>query len=167
MRMPHLDFIYRIVCDMDPGVSEIRNVDNTGVARLVLPILGGSVKGPRIEGKIVERSGADWAERLNPDKVFAKLHARYTLQTSDGVFILVSAQGIYRSGPGQTEKLAPTVSQDQVEYFTHIKFEAPGGSPYDWMNAVLALGVMTMFEGRPVIDCYRLTNFPGKPAEKL
>ncbi|KAF0318177.1 hypothetical protein GQ607_014545 [Colletotrichum asianum] len=167
MRMPHLDFIYRIVCDMDPSVSEIRNVDNTGTTRLVLPILSGSVKGPRIEGKIVERSGADWAEQVSPGKVFSRLNARYTLQTNDGVFILVNAHGIYRSGPGQTEKLTPTASQDDVEYFTHITFEAPGGSPYDWMNGVFAIGVMTMFEGKPIIDCYRLTNFPGKPAEKL
>ncbi|UQC90402.1 uncharacterized protein CLUP02_15932 [Colletotrichum lupini] len=156
MRMPHLDFIYRIVCDMDPNVSEIANVDNTGVTRLVLPILSGSVKGPRITGKIVERSGADWAERIRPDK------------TDDGVFILVNAQGVFRTGPGRTDKSPrSSISQDDVEYFTHIRFEAPGGSPYDWMNAVVALGVMTMFEGRPIIDCYRLTNFPGVLAEKL
>ncbi|TDZ36596.1 hypothetical protein C8035_v005094 [Colletotrichum spinosum] len=167
MRLPHLDFIYRIVCDMDPSVSEIRNVDNTGVTRLVLPILSGSVRGPRIEATIVERSGADWAEQVTPGKVFARLNARYTLKTNDGVFILVNAHGIYRSGPGQAETLTPTVSQDQVEYFTHINFEAPGGSPYDWMNGVFALGAMTMSEGRPIIDCYRLTNFPGVPAAKL
>ncbi|OHF00183.1 hypothetical protein CORC01_04591 [Colletotrichum orchidophilum] len=167
MRMPHLDFIYRIVCDMDPNVSEIANIDNTGVTRLVLPILSGSVKGPRVAGKIVERSGADWAERISPDKLFTRLHARYTLQTDDNVFILVNAQGVFRTGPGQPEKLPRSVSQDDVEYFTHIRFEAPGGSPYDWMNAVVAIGVMTMFEGRPIIDCYRLTNFPGIAAEKL
>lgn len=57
-----------------------------------------------------------------------------------------------------------TVSQDEVEYFTHLKFEAPGKSPYDWMNGIVALGVMSMWEGKPVIDCYRLTNFPGEPA---
>ncbi|KAL0934651.1 uncharacterized protein CTRU02_211450 [Colletotrichum truncatum] len=167
MRLPHLDFIYRIVCDMDPDVSEIRNVNNTGVTRLVLPILRGSVEGPRIKGSIVERSGADWAEQVSPGKVFSRLSARYTLKTNDGVHILVNAHGIYRSGPGQTEKMSSTVSQDEVEYFTHINFEAPGGSLYDWMNGILAVGVMTMFEGRPVIDCYRLTNFPGKPAERL
>ncbi|KAK1498431.1 hypothetical protein CCUS01_12788 [Colletotrichum cuscutae] len=168
MRMPHLDFIYRIVCDMDPNESEIANVDNTGVTRLVLPILSGSVKGPRITGKIVERSGADWAERIRPDKEFSRLHAMYTLQTDDGVFILVNAQGVFRTGPGRTDKPPrSSISQDDVEYFTHIRFEAPGGSPYDWMNAVVALGVMTMFEGRPIIDCYRLTNFPGVAAEKL
>lgn len=69
MRMPHLDFIYRIVCDMDSNISEIHNVDKTDITRVVLPILSGSVKGPRIEGKIVERSGADWAERVGVDKV--------------------------------------------------------------------------------------------------
>ncbi|WYZ43291.1 hypothetical protein EsH8_VI_000990 [Colletotrichum jinshuiense] len=167
MRMPHLDFIYRIVCDMDSNISEIHNVDKTDITRVVLPILSGSVKGPRIEGKIVERSGADWAERVGVDKVFTRLHARYTLKTNDDIFILVDAEGIYRSGPGQKEKPPSTVSQDEVEYFTHIKFEAPGRSPYNWMNSVVAIGVMTMFEGRPVIDCYRLTNFPGTPAENL
>ncbi|CCF35300.1 hypothetical protein CH063_01279 [Colletotrichum higginsianum] len=169
MRRPHLDFVYRIVCDMDPGISEIPNVDNTSVTRVVLPIWGGSVRGPRIQGKIVERSGADWLERIHPDKVFARLNARYTLQTDDGVFILVSAHGIYNIGPGQPQTRSParTVSQNEVEYFTHIRFEAPGGSPYGWMNTIVAVGVMTMFEGKPVIDCYRLTNFPNKPAERL
>lgn len=70
MRMPHLDFVYRIVCDMDPTVSEIRNAGGTGSTRLVLPILRGTVRGPRIKGEIVERSGADWAERIRPDKVW-------------------------------------------------------------------------------------------------
>lgn len=54
-----------------------------------------------------------------------------------------------------------TITQDQAEYFTQITFEAPGESPYAWMNSVVAVGVMTMDAGRPIIDCYRLTNFPG------
>ncbi|KAF6802548.1 hypothetical protein CSOJ01_11511 [Colletotrichum sojae] len=167
MRTPHLDLVYRIICDIDPAVSEIRKAGGTGATRLVLPILKGVVRGPRIEGEIVERSGADWAEQVRPGKVFARLNARYTLRTSDDVYILVNAHGICRAGPGRPEKLAPTMSQDDVEYFTHITFEAPGDSAYDWMNGILAIGVMSMFEGRPVIDCYRLTNFPGRPAEKL
>lgn len=83
--------------------------------------------------------------------------------------ILVNAQGIYRSGPGVEDKVSEqdTVSQDEVEYFTHIRFEAPGQSKYGWMNGVVAIGVMTMWEGKPIIDCYRLTNFPGKIAANL
>lgn len=58
-------------------------------------------------------------------------------------------------------------SQDDVEYFTQIRLEAPGKSPYGWMNGIVAMGIMIMSEGRPVIDCYRLTNFPGVEAEDL
>lgn len=64
---------------------------------------------------------------------------------------------------GEGKASVRTITQDDAEYFTHITFEAAGGgSPYDWMNSVIAVGVMTMFEGKPVIDCYSLTNFPGK-----
>ncbi|KAK2035600.1 hypothetical protein LX32DRAFT_633353 [Colletotrichum zoysiae] len=167
MRMPHLDFVYRIVCDMDPSSYEISNVDSSSITRLVLPILGGSVKGPRIQGKIVERSGADWLQRTHAQKAFGRLNARYTLETDDGIFILVSAKGVFNTGPQQEVKPPRTVSQDDVEYFTHIRFEAPGNSHYSWMNAIVAVGVMAMFEGKPVIDCYRLTNFPNQPAAHL
>ncbi|KAM5354095.1 hypothetical protein ACJ41O_000745 [Fusarium nematophilum] len=155
MRMPHLEFVYRIVADMDKeGISSIPGVDSTSVTRLVLPIRGGSVNGPRIKGVIVERSGADWAEVINPDKAFTRLHAMYTLRTDDGVNILVKAQGVYRNGPGvgDQEVEKETVSQDEVEYFTHIRFEAPGDGPYGWMNGIVALGVMTMWKERYFYD---------------
>lgn len=110
-------------------------------------------------------------------KSATKLNARYTLRTDDGHLILVNAVGTVTAGPpppppppaggsdssggasgGRNEPVSMT--QDDVEYFTQITFEAPGGSPYDWMNSVVAVGVMAMFEGKPIIDCYRLTNFP-------
>ncbi|KAF4344548.1 hypothetical protein FBEOM_1516 [Fusarium beomiforme] len=152
MRRPYLELIYRIVAEMDKGgVTEIKGIDGTAKSRIVLPIQGGYVNGPQIKGVIVEKSGADWAEVINPNK------------------ILVKAQGIYRTGPGVEEQVGErdTVTQDEMEYFTHIKFEAPGDSSYGWLNGVVAIGVMTMSEGRPVIDCYRLTNFPGKRAANL
>ena len=36
---------------------------------MVLPIEGGTVHGPGIKGVIVHKSGADWAEVMNPKKV--------------------------------------------------------------------------------------------------
>lgn len=65
MRMPHLEFIYRIVADMDPNSSSIPNVHGTGLSRLILPIVGGTVHGPHITGEIVKNSGADWAQRVS------------------------------------------------------------------------------------------------------
>jgi uncharacterized protein DUF3237 len=81
----------------------------------------------------------------------------------------VHATGVFRQGPGVdlSRPIEPDALQDDVEYFTQIRLEAPGASPYGWMNGIVALGVMIMSKGRPVIDCYRLTNFPGIAAEKL
>ncbi|KAF5625929.1 hypothetical protein F25303_11240 [Fusarium sp. NRRL 25303] len=162
MRMPHLEFIYRIVAEMDKeGVTEIAGIDGTSKSRVVLPIQGGQVNGPQIKGIIVDKSGADWAEVINPNKV-------NTMQEKKKAYRRL-AQGIYRTGPGVEEQVGErdTVTQDEMEYFTHIKFEAPGDSSYGWLNSVVAIGVMIMSEGRPVIDCYRLTNFPGKKAANL
>lgn len=193
MRRPHLEFIYRIVAEMDPGASPIPNVHGSAVSRIVLPIAGGTVRGPQIKGEIVKNSGADWAQRIDSPKVGrqswirltrahgqvlilrrwqspTKLNARYTLKTDDGHFILVNAVGTVIGGPpveGKDAAWPPeqgkplTITQDQAEYFTQITFEAAGGSPYEWMNSVVAVGVMTMDQGKPIIDCYRLTNFPG------
>jgi uncharacterized protein DUF3237 len=69
MRRPHLEFVYRIVANMDPNISRIDNIDGTGLTRLILPIKDGLVEGPQIKGVIVENSGADWAEVPDPDKV--------------------------------------------------------------------------------------------------
>ncbi|KAI3401531.1 hypothetical protein diail_10132 [Diaporthe ilicicola] len=68
LRMPHLEFIYRIVAEMDPGASPIPNVQGTAVSRIVLPIAGGTVRGPQIKGEIVKNSGADWAQRVDSPK---------------------------------------------------------------------------------------------------
>lgn len=101
-------------------------------------------------------------------QLLTKLNARYTLKTDDGHFILVNAVGTVTHGPDRNaqprpEKGAPVaMNQDDFEYFTHITFEAGGDSPYKWLNSVVAVGVMVMVEGKPVIDCYRLTNFPGR-----
>lgn len=66
MRTPHLEFLYRIVAHMGPGpLSVIPNVHGTGITRLVLPIAGGTVRGPRVRGEIVRDSGADWAQRID------------------------------------------------------------------------------------------------------
>ena len=68
MTLPHLDFIYRIVCEMDPGTTTIAGVQTAGVDRLVLPIASGVVRGPRVNGIVVPNSGADWAQLVHGEK---------------------------------------------------------------------------------------------------
>ena len=57
--------------------------------------------------------------------------------------------------------------QDDVEYFTSITFEAAGDGPYNWMNGIVTVGVLQSVGGAAVIDCWRLTNFPGQEVEDV
>ncbi|KAK7720788.1 hypothetical protein SLS57_005326 [Botryosphaeria dothidea] len=169
MRLPHLEHVYRLVADMLPAGYEIPNIKGTGESRSVVHIAGGTVTGPRIKGKVLENSGADWAVRVRSKRIFYHLDARYAMLTDDGHHILVNAKGVFRLGPGvpDTGEEEPTCSQDEAEYFSHLTYEAPGDSPYSWLNGIVAIGVMTIWENKVVIDSYRLTNFPGKEAEGL
>ncbi|KAH7401388.1 hypothetical protein BKA66DRAFT_405119 [Pyrenochaeta sp. MPI-SDFR-AT-0127] len=166
MRLPHLEHEYRLIADMGDEY-EIPKIHGTGLSRSVSTIAGGTIEGPRIKGKVLDNSGADWATRVHSEKIFYKLEARYTVLTDDGFYILVNAKGVFGLGPDipDSGKEEPTCSQDEIEYFSHLSYEAPGDSPYNWLNSIVAVGVMTMWENKVVIDAYRLTNFPGKEAE--
>lgn len=179
--LPSLDFIYRLRCSMSPDESVIGKPSTSQTSRVILPISGGTVSGPRISGTIVPASGADWATSLpnesvranmttvfesDTDKVmqFMKLDARYTLKTDDGSLIFVKSKGIYHPEPSLQSSTAgpPTnVTQNQAEWFTRLQFEANEG-PFEWMNFIFAVGVLTMHEGDIIIDAYRLTNFGGR-----
>ena len=105
------------------------------------------------------------------------LDARYTVRTSDNHHLYIRAHGLYRPGPGTSYAKAveenpemippPTVTQDDVEFFSHLRIEA-GPGPYNWLNGLVCLGVMCC-EGEKIwIDAYHLTNFPGvKPEDVL
>ncbi|KAI5304960.1 hypothetical protein KEM56_005612 [Ascosphaera pollenicola] len=171
MRKPHLEFVYRLEADMAMGPNsgyEISKPNGGGTAWSVGNIQSGTVKGPGINGIVLPNSGADWAEELYCDKVFYRLNARYAIKTDDGHFIIIEAHGIFRLGPGvEMSQEPPEIeSQDMVEYFSHLTFKA-GEGPYNWMNNVVCVGSMQMVKNTVCIDCYRLTNFPGVPAEDL
>lgn len=98
-----------------------------------------------------------------------KLDARYTIRTDDSHYLYIQAKGVFSNGPGRPGPLvgpaAPplvNLTQDQVEWFTHINIEA-GPGPYHWLNSILAVGVLAMHEKKIIIDAYLLTNFPGLP----
>jgi hypothetical protein len=105
--------------------------------RRVIDILGGSVSGPRLSGRILP-GGADW-QIIRADGA-ADIQARYTIETAAGARILVDSEGL-RHGP--PEVLAALARGDKVDpslyYFrTVMRFETadPG---LDWLNRILAL----------------------------
>ena len=104
------------------------------------------------------------------------LDARYTVLTNDKSYIYVRAKGLYRPGPetGYFRSIAKNphqsppavVTQDDVEFFSHLQLEA-GRGRYNWLNGLVCIGVMSCVGTRIVIDAYYLTNFRGVRPESV
>lgn len=108
--------------------------------RRVVPITGGTVTGPKLKGRVVP-GGADW-QFVRPDDVLA-IEAKYTLESEDGVLIMVTNRGMRHGSREVIEKLARGESVDPSQYYfrTTAEFEAPTTSRYAWMNRAVFIGV--------------------------
>jgi Protein of unknown function (DUF3237) len=108
--------------------------------RRVVPITGGEVSGPRFKGRVVP-GGADW-QFVRPDGVLS-VEAKYTLESHDGVLVVVTNRGM-RHGPAEViAKLTRGEAVDPNEYYfrTSAEFEAPLDSAYAWLNRAVFVGV--------------------------
>ena len=117
--------------------------------RRVIPILGGSFAGPRLNG-IVVPGGADW-QYIRPDGVLS-LEARYTLQAEDGTLIMVTNRGM-RHGPADIiDKIGrgEDVPADAYYFRSVAEFEAPIGK-HDWLNKALFIGIAERKAGLAIV----------------
>ena len=123
--------------------------------RRIVPITGGTFEGPNIRGRVVA-GGADW-QYVRPDGVLV-VEARYTLQTSDSVLIMVTNRGIRRASPEVMARLGRGEKVDPSEYYfrTTAEFEAPIGSKYEWLNKSVFIGVAERRPDAAIIRFYRV-----------
>lgn len=106
--------------------------------RRIIPIVGGTVTGDRLNGRILN-VGADW-QTIYSDGV-AELDTRYSMQTDDGAVIEIKNFGL-RHGPVDIIKaIARGDAVDPASYYmrTHARFET-GDPRYLWLNKLLAVG---------------------------
>jgi hypothetical protein len=101
--------------------------------RRIVPILGGTVRGPRLQAEVLP-GGADW-QVVRSDGV-VELVARYSILTGDGVEIAVVNRGLRRASPDTMARMARGEAVDPALVYcrTTPRFEAPAG-PYGWLNA--------------------------------
>jgi hypothetical protein len=122
--------------------------------RRIVPILGGTVRGPRIEAGVLP-GGADW-QRVRGDGV-VELVARYTIRTRDGAEIAVVNRGLRRAAPEVMERMARGEAVDPALVYcrTTPQFEAPTG-PYDWLNRSMFVGSATRFPDKVHIAVFEI-----------
>jgi hypothetical protein len=126
----------------------------TGERRYV-PLGGGTVRGPELNGSIVE-GGVDW-QLLRADGVL-EIGAHYVVQTDDGALVEVRSDGL-RHGPAEVmARLARGENVPRDEYFFRTVMRFTTGAPaWSHLNKVIAIACGTR-EARAVrLDVYRLT----------
>jgi hypothetical protein len=127
------------VFDANVTIAEMLNFGKSKYGeRRIIPITGGTFKGPSIEG-VVLPGGADW-QLVRPDGD-VELYARYTLKTTDGFLIQVQNRVLIHP-PSKDSKTGLYIR-------SVIDFEAPSASPYDWLNHAIFLGTLTMPQTMP------------------
>jgi hypothetical protein len=145
----------RHVCDLFVSLDPIREM-GAGRAgqRRIIPIVGGTVKGPALNGHILNL-GADW-QTIWGNGV-AELDTRYAIETEDGATIEIKNYG-YRHGPAEVlAAIARGEAVDPDSYYmrTHARLET-GDPRYDWVNRTLFVGSGARRAGQVVISLFAL-----------
>jgi hypothetical protein len=121
--------------------AELEAITNLGHTpygqRRIIGIVGGSVRGPKLTGRILP-GGNDW-QIIRSDGA-ADIKARYTIETEAGALIMVTSEGLRHGPPEVMEKLArgDNVDPDQYYFRTVMRFETADPA-VDWLNRILAL----------------------------
>jgi hypothetical protein len=131
IRVPKLELLYECDATLSPAVEMGKTVEGQ---RRIIPITGGSVRGPRIRGELVS-GGYDW--NLSRSDGAGTVEAAYYLKTDDDVLIRIVNKGVSAGGPPS----ADDASGEMFFMFTHPSFEAPTGK-YDWINRAMFVGTL-------------------------
>ena len=123
--------------------------------RRYVPLLGGTVRGPELNGTIVE-GGVDW--QVNRADGVLDIAAHYVIRADDGGLIEVQSDGL-RHGPAAVlERLArgEPVARDAYFFRTLVRFTT-GAPAWLHLNKVMALAVGQREARAVLLDFYRIT----------
>tara|TARA_R110002012_G_scaffold77840_4_gene198338 strand:- start:11478 stop:11945 length:468 start_codon:yes stop_codon:yes gene_type:complete len=143
------------VCTLQVELGPIHEMgQGRGGLRRIVPIIGGSVEGPLLKGRILD-VGADWQSVFSSG--LAELDTRYAMQTHDGAVIEIRNYG-FRHGPEEViQAMARGESVDHQAYYmrTHARLET-GDERYSWVNKTLFVGSGSRLPEAVVIELFAI-----------
>ena len=148
---PALTPFTRIRCEVGALVS--LGAAPLGERRYV-PLTGGEVRGPQLNGRIVA-GGVDW-QIARSDGVL-EIDAHYVIEADDGGRIEVQSQGL-RHGPAEVmARLARGEAVAASEYYFRTVVRLTTGAPaWAHLNKVMAIAVGQRQARRVILDLYAI-----------
>jgi hypothetical protein len=120
------------VAEIRVDVGDPIAIGETGAGlRRVIPILGGTVEGPRLSGRVMP-SGADF-QILRADGVM-ELEAKYVIEATGGALIYVVNRGLRHGPANAVEKLMRGEPVDpNLVYFRATPAFETAAAEFKWM----------------------------------
>ena len=105
-----------------------------------VPVVSGTVTGPRLQGKVVPYSGGDWPH-LWPDGTI-EFDARYLIEADDGTLIYVQNRGFAHAPADVQARIdaGQTVDPRENYFRTTPTFKTSVG-PHDWLCRTIFVGL--------------------------
>jgi hypothetical protein len=135
---PKLTWVFRLDLDFAGAPLEIGDVSN-GHRRIVV-IAGGTVSGPRVNGRLLPGVNADW--QLVGREGTTLLDIRYTFATVDGALVFAQSRGL-RTGDAESGFAFRTATQIET-----------ASQDLDWLNRGLFISIGGLRPGGVVWDVY-------------
>lgn len=128
------------VCDLAVEIAPPIDVGTTPAGlRRVIPITGGVVRGPRLNGRVLA-SGADFQLILGGGTA-AHLDARYVIELEDGARVFVQNTALRHASPENSQRLmrGEPVDPTQVYFRCQPKLECAAPA-WAWLNECQFIG---------------------------
>lgn len=149
MHAPELRFVCEVRAELAPPLEK---GESTGTRWRIIPIVGGTVEGERLSGRILNL-GADW-QTVYQDG-YAELDTRYAIETHDGALIDVRNFGFRHAPPEIMARLVAGEVVDPSLYYMRTQPRLHTGDPrYSWVNRTVFVGT-----GERLADAVRIGFF--------
>ena len=148
---PALRFAFSIKAKVGP----IQDLGQTARGhRRIIDILGGEVRGPRLEGEILP-GGADW-QIVRPDGTI-EVVARYTIRSAAGALIYVQNDGLRVASPEILARMSKgeLVPPGSYHFRTAPRFETSEPT-LKWLEHATFVGVATRAPDRVAIGFHEV-----------
>lgn len=137
---PKLQYAFTLHVDLAPPINY--GIAHEGAKRFI-PITGGWVDGPKLQGEILP-GGGDWNTVQTNDVV--QVWARYSIKASDGTILSITNSGCGRgSEEVMDEVFREGISEEHDmsrKWYTKTfpRFEIAAGSSFEWLGRTCFLG---------------------------
>ncbi|KAJ3334997.1 hypothetical protein HDU93_006867 [Gonapodya sp. JEL0774] len=144
---PQLEYAFSIAAQVDPPTFIGGPGDSSALTfqRQFIPIIGGKVTGPLLEGSVLPHSGDFLTKECVKEadgstSVVYSVFARYLIRANDGAVIEIENKGFW-VGTKEQDDLSATIALDPKSYYFRtqpiFRTTAPA---YQWLTRTIFVG---------------------------